>query len=72
MIEPTEKKQLETRKGTHYEIWKWVCPQCKKERSTLFIDDEICHGEGYVISCGPELAVKRERCTECWGNEITE
>lgn len=72
MIEPTEKQQRETRQGTPYEIWKWVCPQCNKERSTLYLDGEWCHGDGQVASSSPGLESPgwRERCSECWASEI--
>lgn len=70
MIEPIDKQQMETRQGTPYEIWKWVCPQCKKPRSTLYIDGEWCHGDGQVASTDADSTGWKEQCIECWRSEI--
>jgi len=45
VIEPFTIQSCETRKGTKYTVNEWKCPICNKEKSTLFIDDEWCHGD---------------------------
>lgn len=67
-MEPHDKRLLETRSGTKYEVWKWTCPACKQERSTLYIDGEWCHGHGQTASSNKNGWY--ERCDECWKNEI--
>lgn len=46
MIPSTKVRHCKTDKGTEYTIEEWICPICKKEKSTLIIDDELCHGDG--------------------------
>ncbi len=65
MIKIIEKRKMETRHGTPYEVWEWICPECNEIRSTLYIDGEWCHGDGKVAS-NPNW---KERCVKCWGNE---
>ncbi len=40
-----EIRNYETRKGTAYTVERWLCPICNKEKSTLYIDGEWCHGD---------------------------
>jgi len=53
----------ETWKGTKYEVSEWTCPICKENKSTLYIDSEICHGDGWGWS--RVNGVEREGCTAC-------
>ena len=75
-FDPHETRQRETRRGTAYEVVKWACQKCGKARSTLYIDDEWCHGDTVCISfvAGPPGAVPPtipdEKCGDCWHAEI--
>lgn len=70
MIDPHTTRQSETAHGTPYEIWKWTCPKCSQERSTLYIDDEWCHGDTQCTTFGPEKTkdgkwVTHSACGHC-------
>ncbi len=41
----TETRDIETQKGTEYQIEKWKCQLCGEDKSTLSIDGEWCHGD---------------------------
>lgn len=69
MIEPTSKREMETRHGTPYEIWEWVCPQCQKKRSTLYIDGEWCHGDVQVARSEAGSNEWKYMCGECCAGE---
>jgi len=64
MIKPSCIREMETEKGTLYQIEKWICPICKQGKSTLYIDDEWCHGDSYGSRYGGGLE-PLEGCTEC-------
>ena len=71
IVNPEETRQCETRAGTRYEIAQWTCPMCSQPRSTLYIDDEWCHGESYHIAFGKgPNGDPAEQCGTCWHAEI--
>ena len=49
--------------GTDYEIEKWICPICIEEKSTLIIDDEVCHGDAKAATNRSGEHV--EGCIDC-------
>jgi hypothetical protein len=75
-FDPHETQARTTRKGTAYEVVKWTCQKCGKVRSTLYIDDEWCHGDSVCISfvAGPPGTkppnIPDEQCGDCWRAEI--
>jgi hypothetical protein len=75
-FDPHEKQARTTRRGTAYEVVKWTCQKCGKERSTLYIDDEWCHGDSVCISFVPgpsgteQPNIPDEKCGDCWRAEI--
>jgi len=52
-----------TDKGTEYTVEKWTCDLCKKPKSTLYIDDEWCHGDGHACSSKDGRFISG--CTDC-------
>lgn len=68
ILTPDETHQRETRAGTKYEVVKWTCPKCFGKRSTLYIDDEWCHGESYHMAFRDGATF--EQCGTCWNAEI--
>lgn len=75
-FDPYETHKRTTREGTPYEVVKWACQKCGKVRSTLYIDDEWCHGDIVCISyvAGPPGTeppnIPDEKCGDCWRAEI--
>jgi hypothetical protein len=63
VFDPDETWRRQTGAGTKYEVAKWTCPKCRQQRSTLYIDDEWCHGESFGISYVD--GVRSERCGTC-------
>lgn len=57
-----ETRNIQTLKGTKYQVEKWSCQLCGQDKSTLYIDEEWCHGDTkaanfcrgkYLQGCGP-------------------
>lgn len=68
ILDPDELLHRETGNGTAYEVAKWTCPKCGQSCTTLYIDNEWCHGESYHIAYGKRPTV--EQCGTCWRAEI--
>lgn len=57
--------------GTEYQIAKWICPNCSKACSCIYVDNEWCHGDSLTISFGPEKDAdgtwtRHHKCNACW------
>lgn len=63
MIEIEERIQRSTDEGTIYIIEKWTCPICNEKKSTLFIDNEWCHGDSR--SAHFFKGESKEGCSKC-------
>ena len=70
ILHPDMTHMRETWRGTQYEICEWTCPKCRKQRSTLYIDGELCYGESYHIICGKGKIEPVEQCGTCWRAEL--